>query len=83
MSAFIKTGGDPVTKKSQLVEDLETGNKPPEDWRIGTEHEKFLYNLGTLKRLPYEGESGVGALLNGMRRFDWDPVLEGDNIIAL
>ena len=83
MSAFIKLGGDPVTKKSQLVEDLETGNKPPEDWRIGTEHEKFLYNLRTLKRLPYEGESGVGALLNGMRRFDWDPVLEGDNIIAL
>ncbi|MBT5108804.1 MAG: glutamate--cysteine ligase [Rhodospirillaceae bacterium] len=83
MSALIKPGGDPITNKSQLVEDMETGSKPPDDWRIGTEHEKFAYALDTLKRLPYEGVPGIGALLDGMRRFDWEPVVEGGNTIAL
>lgn len=83
MSALIKPDGDPVTQKSQLVEDMETGSKPPEAWRIGTEHEKFAYALDDYRRLPYEGVPGIGALLDGMRRFDWEPVVEGGNTIAL
>lgn len=83
MSALIKPVGDPITNKSQLVEDMETGSKPPDDWRIGTEHEKFPYALDSLKRLHYEGVPGIGALLDGMRRFDWEPVVEGGNTIAL
>src|SRR6266481_3950215 len=37
--------GDPITDKRQLVEWFEAGNKPPEHWRIGTEHEKFAFAL--------------------------------------
>jgi glutamate--cysteine ligase len=83
MSAPPKSRGEPITSKRQLVEYLEKGNKPVEQWRIGTEHEKFAFDRKTLRRLPYEGASGIGALLRGMQRFGWQPVEENGNVIAL
>ena len=47
--------GEPIENKSQLIEDLESGCKAKENWRIGTEHEKFPFRLSDNKRLPYEG----------------------------
>jgi glutamate--cysteine ligase len=76
-------GGGPIESRSQLVEFFESGNKPKKDWRIGTEHEKFGYRLLDLSPLPYEGDHGIRAMLEGLARFGWDPVLEGDNIIGL
>jgi glutamate--cysteine ligase len=75
--------GPPITDKRQLVEHHASGNKPPEAWRVGTEHEKFVFRRGDLKRVPYEGRDGIGALLQAMTRFGWVPVLEKGNIIAL
>lgn len=57
------------------------GCKPKADWRIGTEHEKIGFDLTSLKPLPYEG--GIKSILNGLQRFDWEPVFEGPNVIAL
>ncbi|MCB2102157.1 MAG: glutamate--cysteine ligase, partial [Rhodobacterales bacterium] len=73
----------PITDKRQLVEYLESGCKPRDKWRIGTEHEKFAYCLQTLKPLPYEGDRGIEALLKGLERFDWEPVREKGKVIAL
>ena len=72
-----------VENKAQMVEYLEKGNKPAADWRIGTEHEKFAYHLKDLTSLEYEGEAGIRALLEGMTKFGWEPVMEGGNPIAL
>ncbi|MDP6390237.1 MAG: glutamate--cysteine ligase [Alphaproteobacteria bacterium] len=83
MAAPTDSDGQPVASKAQLVEYLEAGCKPAADWRIGTEHEKFAYDIETLKRLPYEGTRGIGVLLDGLRRFGWEPVSEGGNVIAL
>ena len=83
MSSPLKTPGAPITSKRQLIEYHEAGNKPPAAWRVGTEHEKFVFRRGDLKRVPYEGPDGIGALLNGMLRFGWEPVVEAGNIIAL
>ncbi len=78
------SGSSPtVTDKRQLVEYLIDGGTPRKDWRIGTEHEKFGFHLGDVKPLPYDGPSGIGAMLDGMQRFGWLPVYEGDNVIAL
>jgi glutamate--cysteine ligase len=61
-----------------------TGCKPPEAWRIGTEHEKFGYRLSDHTPLPYEGACSIRAMLEGLReRFGWTPVLESGNIIGL
>jgi glutamate--cysteine ligase len=75
--------GTPITDKRQLVEYHAAGSKPPEAWRVGTEHEKFVFRRSDLKRVPYEGPDGIATLLQRMLRFGWDPVTEGNNIIAL
>ena len=46
----------------QLVEWLAKGEKPAADWRIGTEHEKFLFHRDSLRPVAYDGDSGVEAL---------------------
>ncbi len=79
-----QSGGGLIENESQLAEYLASGCKPREDWRIGTEHEKFGYCKDTLKPLPYEGQRSILAMLEGLRdRHGWDPVLEGDKLIGL
>ena len=68
----------------QLAGYLESGCKPPEDWRIGTEHEKFGFVKSTLEPLPYDGPCSIRAMLEGLRdEFGWSPISEGGNIIGL
>lgn len=74
---------EPITDYRQLVEHLEEGCKPADTWRIGTEHEKFVFKLDTLEPVPYEGAWGIGRFLDGLQRFGWQPVMENGNAIAL
>jgi glutamate--cysteine ligase len=83
MSAPAKPSGEPITSKRQLVEYIESGNKPAEAWRIGTEHEKFGFTTDDLRPLAYDGPRGIRAMLEGLCRFGWRPVLENDTLIAL
>ncbi|MEM7686122.1 MAG: glutamate--cysteine ligase, partial [Pseudomonadota bacterium] len=77
-------GGGPIESRDDLAEYLASGCKPKDDWRIGTEHEKFGYCKDTLKALPYAGERSIKAVLEGLRdRFGWAPLEEGGNIIGL
>jgi glutamate--cysteine ligase len=73
-----------IESKDELVAYLERGCKPPNAWRIGTEHEKFPFLTDTLRPVPYHGERSIKALLDGMAaRFGWNPVVENGNIIGL
>ena len=84
MSAPPSAKGTPITSKAQLIEWFEIGCKPPENWRIGTEHEKFAYTIADNRPLPYHGERSIAALFRGLQeQFDWQPVMEGDNAIAM
>ena len=83
MSGPSQSNPEPVHTKRQLVEYLEAGCKPPERWRIGTEHEKFVFRLDTLEPAPYDGAGGIGAFLRGLERFGWAPIEEEGNVIAL
>src|SRR5271157_5838869 len=83
MSAPPKSPGVPITDRRQLVEYHEAGSKPPAAWRVGTEHEKFVFRRSDLRRAPYEGPDGIAALLQGMTRFGWKPVVENGDTIAL
>ncbi|NNU79676.1 glutamate--cysteine ligase [Halovulum dunhuangense] len=79
-----QSGGGPIEDFSQLASYLESGCKPVESWRIGTEHEKFGYCYKERLPLPYDGACSIRAMLEGLReRFGWEPVLEGGNIIGL
>ncbi|WP_416896529.1 MAG: glutamate--cysteine ligase [Minwuia sp.] len=72
-----------VENRDQLVAYIESGSKPRENWRIGTEHEKFGFNLETLQPIPYDGPAGVKAMFDGLERFGWQPVVENGFTIAM
>ncbi|MEM1236522.1 MAG: glutamate--cysteine ligase [Pseudomonadota bacterium] len=79
-----QSGGGPIESFSDLAGYLEAGCKPKEDWRIGTEHEKFGYNAETLLPLPYDGACSIKAMLEGLRDgFGWSPVEEAGHLIGL
>jgi glutamate--cysteine ligase len=78
-----QSAGGPIESRDDLVRHLADGAKPKADWRIGTEHEKFVYDLRDYKPLPYDGRPGIRVLLEGMRRFGWEDVNEGEYIIGL
>ncbi len=79
-----QSGGGPIEHHSQLAEYLESGCKPKDEWRIGTEHEKFGFCKDTLKPLPYEGKRSIQAVLEGLRDgHGWSPVEEGGKLIGL
>jgi glutamate--cysteine ligase len=75
-----------IVDKEQLIEYIASGCKEVKDWRIGTEHEKFAFDLQTLKPLPYNGSPGqadIKSLLEGLTAYGWMPVLENGKPIAL
>jgi glutamate--cysteine ligase len=78
-----QSAGGPIETRDDLVRYLADGCKPRSEWRIGTEHEKFVYCLKTYNPLRYEGRPGIRALLEGMRQFGWEPLKEGENVIGL
>jgi glutamate--cysteine ligase len=74
----------PIGSRADLVGWIAKGEKPIERWRIGTEHEKFLFHRDTLRPVPYEGPRGVLALMEGLcARYGWEPIREGETTIAL
>ena len=74
---------EPLLDKAALIEYMAAGCKPRENWRIGTEHEKFPYHLDDLSPLTYDEENGIRKVLEELQQFGWEPVYEGDNVIAL
>ena len=84
MSGNAASDATPVESVADLIAYLRAGEKPRERWRIGTEHEKIGLQAGSYAPIPYEGERGIGAVLRTIQREDgWEPVHEGDNVIAL
>ncbi len=83
MSAPAAATGAPITDRRQLAEYLESGCKPKSAWRLGTEHEKFVFRLSDLTAPDYFAPDGIGRFLRELTRYDWAPVYEGENIIAL
>ncbi len=73
-----------IEGRADLVNWLAAGEKDPNDWRIGTEHEKFVFRLGDLSPVGYEGDAGIRALMEAMTAdYGWEPIREGETTIAL
>ena len=79
-----QSGGGPIERYEQMAEYLASGCKPKDEWRIGTEHEKFGFCKDSLLPLPYEGDRSILAVLSALRdRHDWQELREGDKLIGL
>ena len=69
--------------RDALVEWLSGGTRTRDDWKIGTEHEKFGFLQDTLRAPTFEGERGIEAMLKGLVQYGWSEVREGEHVIAL
>tara|TARA_B100001013_G_scaffold165131_1_gene98853 strand:- start:656 stop:1999 length:1344 start_codon:yes stop_codon:yes gene_type:complete len=72
-----------IKNENEIIEYFEKGSKPKQHWKIGTEHEKFLYNLNTLQPIDYYGKNGVKSLFKLLKKKGWKEIIENKNPIAL
>lgn len=72
-----------IESRDQLIASFARGEKPRDRWRIGTEHEKFVYRTADHRAPSYDEPGGIRDLLMALTDFGWQPVMEGDNVIAL
>jgi glutamate--cysteine ligase len=72
-----------IEGRADLLSVFQKGEKPKADWRIGTEHEKFVYRLADHRAPSWDEPGGIRDLLMGLTDFGWSPVLEDGKVIAL
>ena len=74
----------PKLEYSDLLIWFSQGEKLSKNWRIGTEHEKFVFYTNNLKRVSYLGASGISELLNALAiKNNWVKIIENKNTIGL
>ncbi len=69
-----------ITKKEQIIEYFKSGIKNKKEFKIGIEHEKFLFDSQNNKRIDYQKIKGM---FSALLEFGWNPVFEKDNIVSL
>ncbi|MBU8896011.1 glutamate--cysteine ligase [Corallococcus sp. H22C18031201] len=67
---------EPITSVDMLVDGFRSAEKPRSEHRLGLEHEKFVYPAASAQPVPYEGASGIGALLGRMEPAGYQPFRE-------
>ena len=72
-----------IESRDQLIASFAKGEKLRDRWRIGTEHEKFVYRTGDHGAPSWGEAGGIRALLIELQQHGWQPVEEGGNLIAL
>jgi glutamate--cysteine ligase len=84
MTTRTDLGESPLIEgRDDLLSVFAGGEKQPENWRIGTEHEKFVYRLSDHRAPSWDEPGGIRDLLLGLTEFGWQPVEEDGKIIAL
>ena len=84
MTQRTDTGDSPlIESRDDLLSVFAGGEKSPERWRIGTEHEKFVYRMADHRAPSWEEPGGIRDLLSGLTEYGWEPVLEEGKVIAL
>ncbi len=76
----------PINHKNQLIDMLTKGCKPKSEWKIGTEHEKFVYYKDDFSPVPYHGQDGRAGIIDILKEFEtkgWKPIYEGETMIGL
>ena len=69
-----------INTKTKIIQYFETGIKDKKDFKIGIEHEKFLFNNQNNKRIDY---LKIKEMFSVLQEFGWKPILEKENIIGL
>ena len=76
-----------ISCKEQLIDWFKEGEKNKEEWRVGTEHEKFAYNYSKSENryypLEYSNKNGVEEFLNEIAQSGWKKIEEQGKTISL
>jgi glutamate--cysteine ligase len=72
-----------IESREQLIAPIEAGEKSPDRWRIGTEHEKLVYKTSDHRAPSYDERGGIRDILLALREFGWEPVEEAGRVIAM
>ena len=72
-----------IQSKEDLIKPFQNGEKKPSDFKIGTEHEKFVFHIDTLKPVSFSGKSSIENLLIALKKYGWESILEDGNTIGL
>ena len=79
----ISTSGPRIESRDDLLATFSGGEKPADRWRIGTEHEKFVYRTTDHRAPSWDEPGGIRDLLMALTEYGWSPVEEGGKVIAL
>ena len=69
-----------IDTKDKIIDYFKSGIKNTKDFRIGIEHEKFLFNNQNHKRINYQK---IKEMFSALLEFGWNPIFEKENIIGL
>jgi glutamate--cysteine ligase len=69
-----------ISSKEQIINYFKSGIRETKDFKIGIEHEKFLFDQSNNKRVNYQT---ILKMFKGLYEFGWKPILENENIIGL
>lgn len=72
-----------IERRDQLIAPMQSGEKMPADWRIGTEHEKLVFNRSDHHAPSYDEPGGIRDMLLQLQDFGWEPVEENGHVIAM
>ena len=61
-----------IDSKEQIIEYFKSGIKDQKDFKIGIEHEKFLFNNQNNKRIDY---SKIKEMFSALLEFGWNQFL--------
>ena len=80
----VSNRNDPVIEsRDQLIAPMIKGEKPRDKWRIGTEHENFVFCRKDFHAPSYDEPGGIRDLLLALGEFGWSPVEENGKVIAM
>ena len=69
-----------ITSKEHIIEYFKSGIKSNDNFKVGIEHEKFIFDINTNKRVSYQI---ILKMFQELYEFGWKPILENNNIVGL
>ena len=69
-----------ISSKEHIIKYFMSGIKNSNQFKVGIEHEKFLFDMKTNKRDNYQT---ILKMFKDLYEFGWKPILENKNIIGL
>ncbi|MDC3117212.1 glutamate-cysteine ligase family protein [Candidatus Pelagibacter sp.] len=69
-----------IFSKENIIEYFKSGIKDEKNFKIGIEHEKFLFDRTNNRRIDYRK---VKEMFSALNEFGWSPTIEKGNIVGL